>query len=411
MGNYGKERGEAVSYHNSSRQISKRPLSGADSPLLAPKAVSPARVLRLKNSVPQLMKALPSVPRDSTFKSSSLQRPSPHQLPSTSPPKDLEHMKTSAEIEQIQIEATIIPKLPSQQDLDDIIDLEQTFSPPKLRIKSRLFYSQRSHSPANSRPWNLDESYTWYGQQPTIRLSSLRSMIPGTQRGPKFKLRVTRASTSPSGTIRINPEAKSSIDLRSPKDLFTSSSNLSGIFRQVGRQFSSRKSSAVPGTNPGNGTQAPFMVLSSTQVNGNHGHNPGLLGPLSCPTAACPTSSIEVRSFFSADSSQIRGHNSLRKRISNLRARIPNPYTSRSPAHLNDSEAWRGHITPYAPAMGRSRTNVNSEQEDEFGMPIPSFRHQKLGSKVSGWFKDAGLAMRRRVKLRNDANVPCIPYN
>jgi hypothetical protein len=407
-----KNMGEAVSYHNnSSRPVSPGPLSRSELPLLAPKAVSPARVMRLKNSVPQLTKALPFIPRNPTFESLSRQRSSPRHLPSISPPKDMEHRKASADIGPIQAEAAFIQSLPSQQDLEDAIDLEQTYSPPpKFRIKSRFFDAQRSHSPANSRPWNLDESYPWYGQQPTIRLSSLRSMIPVTQRGPKFKLRVTRASISPSGTIRINPEARSSLDLRSPKDLFTSSSNLSGIFRQVGRQFSSRKSSAVLETTAGNGTQAPFMVLASTQSNGYHGHNPDLLGPPSSPTAAYPTSPTEVRSFFSEDSSQIRGHNSLRKRISNLRARIPNPYTSRPPVHLNDSEAWRGHISSYATAKGRSRANINSEQEDEYGMPIASPRHHKLRSKVSGWFKDAGLAMRRRVKLRNGADVPCIPY-
>lgn len=412
LDNYGKERVEAVYYsNNASRSISRRPLSRSEPPLLAPKAVSPARVLRLKNSVPQLMKALPPVPRNPILEGSSPQRSSRRHLPFIFPQTDLAHRRTSVDVEPIQVEAAVFQSIPSQQDLEDVIKVEQTFPAPlKFRIKSRFFNAQRSRSPANSRPWNLDESYPWYGQQSTIRLSSLRSMIPGAQRGPKFKLRVTRASTSPSGTIRINPDARSSLDLRSPKDLFTSSSNLSGIFRQVSRQFSSRKSSAVLEIAPGNGSQAPFMVLASTQSNGNHGDNPDLLGPQSSPKAAYPTSPTEVRSFFSEDSSQIRGHNSLRKRISNLRARIPNPYTSRPAANLNDNEAWRGHIAPYAPPKGRLGANINSEQEDEYGMPIASLRHQKLRSKVSGWFKDAGLAMKRYVKLRNGADVPCIPF-
>ncbi len=376
-----------------SRPISNRPPSCCEPHLLAPKAVSPARVLRLESSVPQLMKALPPVPPNQIFETSSSLRSSPRHRLSISRSLGLEHKETSADIEPVPLEASSLQSMPSQQSFEEFTEFEQTLTAtPKFRIKSRFFNSQRFDSPANSRPWNLDENYPWNGQEPTIRLSSLRSMIPGSQRGPKFKLRVTRASLSPSGTIRINPDAKSSLDLRSPKDLFTSSSNLSGIFRQVSRQFSSRKSSEVLEIAPG-----------------NHGRNPDLLGPPSSPSAAFPMSPTEVQSFFSEDSSQVRGHNSLRKRISNLRARIPSPYMSRPTANLNDNEVWGGQ-TPYAPSKGRSRLNVNSEQEDDYGMPIASPGHQKLRSKVSRWFKDAGLAMRRGVKLYSSSDVPCIPY-
>jgi hypothetical protein len=407
---YGKERGEIATNHNhADRPITKRPLSRSELPLLAPKAVSPARVLRLKNSVPQLMKALPPVPQYSKFETSPPQRPSPRSLSPISPQVDSEQKKATVDIEPTPLQVASFQLTPAQQDLEDALDLEQPISPPKFRIKSRFFKAQRSHSPANSHPWNIDKNYLWYGQQPTVRLSSLRSMIPGTQKGPKFKLRVTRASISPSGTIKISPEARSSLDLRSPKDLFTFSTNLSGIFHQVGRQFSSRKSSVVPERAPKNGTQASCTVLRSAQTNGNYEPNPDLLEPPSS-TSAYPTSPTEVRSFFSEDSSQIRGHNSLRKRISDLRARIPSPYTSRPATNFSDKEAWRGHITSFAPGKGRLRANINSEQEDEYGMPIVSLRHQKLRSKVSRWFKDAGLAMRRHVKLRNSGDINCIPY-
>jgi hypothetical protein len=407
---YGKERGEIATNNNhANHPITKRPLSRSELSLLAPKAVSPTRVLRLKNNVSQLMKALPPVPQYSKFETSPPQRSSLRRLSPISPQVDLEQKRATADREPTPLQATSFQLTPAQQDLEDALDLEQPISSPKFRIKSRFFDAQRSYSPANSHPWNLDENYPWYGQQPTIRLSSLRSMNPGTQKGPKFKLRVTRASVSPSDTMKISPEAGSSLDLRSPKDLFTPSTNLSGIFRQVGRQFSSRKSSVVLERAPGNGTQASCTVLGSAQINGNYEPNPNLLGPPSS-TLAYPTSPTEVRSFFSEDNSQIKGHNSLRKRISDLRARIPSPYTSRSATNFSDNEAWRGHITSYAPGKGRLRAKINSEQEDEYGMPIVSLRHQKLGSKVSRWFKDAGLAMRRRVKLHNGVDIHCIPY-
>jgi hypothetical protein len=413
--NYGVKRAEVLSFPNGDNgPVSMKSLSLSGTPLLAPKAISLARVLKLKNSVPQLMKALPPVPQNSTAESLLSQESSPHRSISISGPRDSMRKKTSADIEPIPLDSASFHSLPSQRDLEDTIQPEQTFSPhPKFRIKSRFFDTQRSHSPANSRPWNLNENCPWYSQQSTIRLSSLRSMLPRSQRGPRFKLRVTRAPTSLSGTIRIHPEARSSLDLRFPKDLFISNSNLSGIFRQVNRQFSSKKSSSASETAPKNGTLAPFAILASTQGKGSHGHSPDLLRPPVSSTMAYPKSPTDVRSFFSEDNSQIRGHNSLRKRISNLRARIPNPYisrpTSRLAAHSNDNEAWRGNLAQCAPIKGRSRTLITSEHEDEYGMPIASLQRRRLRSKVSKWFKDAGLAMRCGMKLHNSADVHCIP--
>lgn len=407
--NLGTERGNTVSdMYNSNHPNPRKTVPRLAPHLLAPEPVSPAQVLRLKNSVPQLMKALPSVPRD-PLRAILSQQSQPPDLPSTSSSLNGKQRETTTSIEIFQREAPVVKSLSTQQGLEETTELEEEtlVPPPKFRIKSRFFDSQRSHSPANSRPWNIDENYPWYGQQ-TIRLSSLRSMMSGTQEEPKFKLRVTRASNSPPGTIRINPRARSNLDLRSPKDLFTSSSNLSEIFRQVGRQFSSRKSSAALEPAHSKGTQASFTVLASAQTSGGHGHNPGLLVPPLSATAVYPTSPTEVRSFFSEDSSQIQGHNSLRKRISNLRARIPNRYASRPPIQSSWNPAWRERPISPAPTRDRLRANSNSEQEDEYGMPIAAFRHHTLKSKVSGWFKDAGIAMRRRVKMRNADEARCM---
>jgi hypothetical protein len=374
------------------RQFAMESFLRPDPPMLAPQPISPARALKLKNSIPQLMKALPPVPRDFTYpllhkQSSSCNVPSGASLLSLEiDPKTTEKPRP----QNIGLMPPFVTSAPQDQASNQVAQSRPIPPPPpRFKLKSRFFTKSRSPSPPSSRPWNLEESYPWVGQQSDIRLPSVTPKTLGLQRPSRFKLRATETSDDVSGTVKINSDAKgframSSLDLRHPKDLFTSTSNLNDVFRQVSRQF-------------GSGSTSASVEAASTEPY------------LASPVLTYPISPTEVRSFFSDNSSQVQSHNGLRKRISNLRARFPHPYLLRSVEQTNGNEnAIQLNSRPIL-TRGISGLNDGSRQNvDEYGMPLTGSPHQGLKSKVSGWFKGVRLAMGWRGKTRDGDEGRCL---
>lgn len=377
----------------------------SDPPMLAPKPISPLRVLRLKESIPQLMKALPPIPRDEWPMVSTLQQKSSFDFSSQLAPqtKDLGFDNTVPKSSLHDIETISAPR-----DLGaGTLAQESHPSPAKFKLKSRLFAPQRSLSPLGTRPWNLEESYPWAGKQPSIRLAPLPADDTGLQQVSQSRSNARNASIESCGTTRINPSGKdyrviNSLDLSNPKDLFTSAPGLSGMFHHVGKQLSNRKESAY---------DSSVTATTSIPMNSGYEQNSSAEIPFASPITSHAMSPTEVRSFFSDNSSRARGHGSLRKRLSNLRARIPG---SRPATQSRDTVAGREQERMPGHEMDESRLSRSStEGIDDYGMPATAILHHRLKSKVSGWFKEARMAIRRHRKLRNrnSDEVRCLPVH
>ncbi len=203
-------------------------LTRSETPMLAPKPISPAKELRVKNSIPQLMKALPPLPGDIV---DCGQQPY-----SESSPEDF---GTPSGRLLVKPNASVTPRStrnahaaaggnePTEQAEDG---LQKPWSPKfKVRLANA---TSASTGTVESRPWNKDKNYPWTTQAPDIKLTSIcaDSPRPGTGK-PRLRLKVSRnplaeGSSESLGTVRRIVVAESSpaisdIAFQPPKDLFT----------------------------------------------------------------------------------------------------------------------------------------------------------------------------------------------
>lgn len=426
---------------NFSHQLPGKDMARSESPMLAPKPISPARQLKLKNSIPQLMKALPALPPEPTGRTVSPVVESPHsegELPSNFTPlprfegsalskekpevpdKDIPLARpiTVAKDEKPTVRQNEVH--PSHNIAEEkSTDLRKADAASHLKLKLKLKSpSQRPMSPPDSRPWNLAENYPWTAQTPSVRLPSLPldSDPAAPKPPPRFKLRVTRASQSTQGTVRINRESTNArsfagLPLGYPKDLFTPATGVDSIFRQVSKHFHSRRASATSNhTNQTHRTSAsgPLTDLSSDAdsptSNRDVAHLPSIpAGHLHAPGA---------RSVFSDDSSRVQGHHNLRKRLSHLKTRITHPYGAKTGAQSYDDITWKDRTgrnggVLSTPSAARSIPNFHSNRHSTESKPMRRFgdgvQRQKLKVKVQGWLRGAKSKISARMRSRTAA--------
>ncbi|KAK0126114.1 hypothetical protein ONS95_007733 [Cadophora gregata] len=429
-----------VNIPNFSHRNPKRDMPRSESPMLAPKPISPARQLKLKNSVPQLMKALPPLPPE------PLNRPG-------SPKAQLgaEEVGLPCNFSRIgrgvgnnsdegkqQIPANIQspnPILGSDKDKEEQSEVlevlttcaieeigsrhgssESSLPPPRMKLKVKSSgSSQRPTLPPDSRPWNLAENYPWSSQISIVRLPLV---VPDHQvsvpNPPKFRLKVTRASNSTHGTVRVNRnvgDSKPLMHLRNPKDFFTPSTGIDNIFRQVSRHLHSRKASMASSHASQNDANLPASSISSPKSTNNPLTVDSTIPQLLSSTAN-PLNSSEARSVFSDDSSNVQGNHSLRLRgrLSNLRARIAVPYAMRTGSQSHDDITWRdrnGTNAARVPPAARSSPDLHGNRKStETARPMRRWvaraRQHKLKAKVhlQSWLKEAKSAV-IRVRTRS----------
>ncbi|KAK2626654.1 hypothetical protein QTJ16_003829 [Diplocarpon rosae] len=416
---------------NCSHQILKQAVARPESPMLAPKPISPARQLKLKNSVPQLMKALPPLPPEPLSRPNS---PPEHpvfsekELPGKFPPLQQEldntlikeRTKVSKKAPSLNIEneeshnyilknSGVVQLTPEEKRVQGIA--EATLPLPRLKLKMKNS-APRSTSHPDSRPWNLAENYNWSMQNPTLCLPAPEVQSPDFKI-PKFKMKVFRASNSTQGTVRVNRDSAESrpltgLQFANAKDLFTPALGIENIFRQVSRHLHSRKASTA--SNHASLSQ-PTTLLSngiSNQIStsGPSAAIPGIAQILPTATLLSPS---EARSVFSDDSSNVQRDHSLRLRgrFSNLRARIAAPYAIRNGTQSYDDLTWRDRNGPDAavPPASRSIHNLQgSRKSNDYARPMRRFvekaNRQKLKAKVHGWLKGAKSAFTSRVRSR-----------
>ena len=127
-------------------------------------------------------------------------------------------------------------------------------------------------------------------------------------------------------------------------------------------------------------------------------------------TSLNATSPIEARSFFSDDSSyRYEGGRGLRKRFSNVRARIAVPYGVANGTQSRDDITWRDRNGPEAQILSASRSIPSLHERRASTEARPPRRlakrihAQRLRARFTVWFNRARSAIRARVKSRKAA--------
>lgn len=278
-------------------------------PLTAPKPISPVRELKVKNSIPELMKALPPTPCQSGYASSS----------------------SSVNLDEADEYTQILTPYVSLDDRNAVRKPRLSFSLrkplpdlqkklPRIRIKSKGPGSMVGHRNRDSRPWNSDNNYPWCNDSPSIKLggASAKENNRGSF-GQRLKLDVPRdvCADSPASTVRRYPEEHRSEPLgqmirEQPHDLFSFSNALGSAFRQASRKISQGSTDKATFTKC-RGVSSPLPKKRHGQIM--------IVAPsvdLSNPTRRAdrtPTTNGRARNG-SLTANQRRG---LRKRLSNLK--------------------------------------------------------------------------------------------
>lgn len=412
---------------NFSHQIPRKLISRSESPMIAPKPISPARQLKLKNSIPQLMKALPPLPPERPFGD----LPPALQLSSTGTrtPDRLspftQEMRLTTQNQSLSVStlsdgphsivtmecASELVELAStaEQSVQTTLDANEAH-PPKLKLKMRSNVLSRPRSPPDSRPWNLDESYPWADQIVKVGIPLSTQKEKPSDKPLKFKLKITRASNSTLGTVRVDRKLGSDnkestyAHLRSPKDLFTQTSSIDGIFRQVSKHLHPGRESAPSSENISERQMTRSILNTSI---GTPPSGSGQVGTHPSSKYSASLSPSDARSCFSNNSSGRNGRSIIRKRLTYLKDRISIPYVARSNSQLcysvegTPSKEIDDGSFPATPASSSRFDHPSSRsgaEAEKCRRSTGRLRAQRFRERVSGWFKEARNGTQRTHK-------------
>lgn len=305
-------------------------ISTRSGPTLVPQPISPAKMLRVKNSIPRLMKALPPLPGYSPASESPF---NPTIVPVEFEPFEFSRLTDAR--------STLIEPFGSENHSKQIAEGCDAFPfdhgvfKPKLKLKNTA--SLASAKPRRMRPIDFAQAGV-----PTLETSEKRS---STSRGEystapvkrRLPIRISRptlcaAASEDNGTVKRRPQADKSssvseLALSSPVDLFTASKGLeiadfnAGNFSPEVSCLSDKEHTTVSmvNTSPAVRNQQIASIEEDrgasldTHMNVFHSSN----------AKAGATAEDEMQSFFS--DSLIRPHRGLRKKLSNLKSRLIEP--------------------------------------------------------------------------------------
>lgn len=267
--------------------------------------------------------------------------------------------------------------------------VEDGKSDSTTRYRVRIRANRESDtSLSGSQPWNFEESYPWTDRHPSIDVRMPAPLTHSQQRPekpPKFKLKISRAS-------KVNKTAvfqKADTHKRTGSPSVSFSGCHPTRKHRFGHLISSTRTSTSSDSLP-----APLLAISTPSFRpaASGTPNPSLLSP--------PGHSAEVQSFFSDDSSQMQQKGSIRKRLSELKAKLPaSRGTSTDEARAMDRHMARS-------VMNRSRASRRTSNPGEDGTAgISNARYTKLKvvEKIKGWWQEGaskvrGLGGKRKEK-------------
>ena len=271
---------------------------------------------------------------------------------------------------------------PSRTDVETVV-LEQKKeegeawrkpSQPRLNLKKRAEKASIESLPG-SRPWNLATSYPWTDEDPRLDVTmpeTKKDLQADDVKLPRFRFKVHRASSSTIGPMKLVKQVPPPLELFAARQTSLSSDIFSSS------TFNRKPRPSVTITQYNSSHIGPSISRSAGNLNSPL--RTSIASPCISLVPPSPGLNLEVRSFFSDDSSQVQPKGSLRKRISQLRA-----MATRGTSTDDMRGAERGLLSS---AMGRSRTSGRSVKQE--GIPsegLYNLRHMRwrLEEKVKGW--------------------------
>jgi hypothetical protein len=259
--------------------------------------------------------------------------------------------------------------------------IPETSALTKFKLKLRSVRDSTLSPPA-SRPWNLDESYPWMDAPQVLETppeSSLNTQEEKKDDKPSLSVKIKR---------RFSSDRRAS---RSIKKRLSGSSEISclGLSGKATRDApESPQPTALPEIseilgspiNPVNTSRTASFRASQISGTFSISMPPSLVGQrLPSPTPPY----IDVRSFFSDDSSQVPHRGSLRKRFSNLKGRRPVHKASFTDVGEENENVGPGLPTAQA---GRKRANTVIGHEGTIGMTNFEYSRRKMVERLKDWW-------------------------
>jgi hypothetical protein len=362
-----------------------------DTPLLAPKPISPAKELRLKNSVPQLMKALPPLPGDIDSSDLSIVNHSEDEI---STPAECSDSRPARKSEPLTV------------DLEEYLEQmhEASMAPyksPKFKVRLNNSISG-SNTTLESRPWNKDKYYPWMSKTPDIKLSSL-GRIPSHRRLGRSRLRLKEWKNETvgdkwgeSGTVKRTcgiPKSKEATGFsQPPRDLFAAVDGDARMFPQPPSPISTHEGAETPCLESLASASCQMDITpkdSRPPLGGQHGNSLDIQSEMDLrPSIFIPATTSEAGTFKSAKSHPNR-RKVLRQKLSNLRRR-----GDRSPSKQNVFLESTEEQIQLSVAL-TANTSVDAagdvmtrKRMTEATMPTLVLG-DRLRSKLSRWMKEA----------------------
>lgn len=394
----------------------------SSSEIVSPIPISPARELRVKNSIPQFMKALPPLP---------LRQPITERIPLADPRKSTSKRPPPLKLDPITLAPgsngfsvvhnpttpTVSPIKESPKVQKQFVNISQPFL-SKWRLKARSPTVIPKESPPASRPWNLEDSYPWNSDLPAVEPLPIIVHKTSAVSTPKLRLKMMKSSESLGGTVRVNRDAaggsKDIPTLGQPKDLFSSpSSGLTNMFRQVSHHLQGSAANAASGIPP-----HPEVLLAHEEAKAKWNHKIPKSASKSTLTQKETTSfnltksvqqaktenggtiprlkqsvsrdlrvatNIALRSEARSvrhEGSQQELHDSIRKK---LKARLPMSQFRSQSRKSEDANATLKTAASSTPLFIAGLDGAN----DFTPPPPPVGRSKRLRKRVSSWFKGA----------------------
>lgn len=362
--------------HNTNRFSAR-----SETPLIAPKAISPERQLRLKTSIPRLMKSLPLLPPH------SIQSFTANVQPNT---QDVPHLTMTG----VQHPATSLLKR-----------RQPTTQLHSTRLEPQAATTSDARPSAETRPWNVKENYTWMAM-PDVHLDipngpkeSVSPKIKNTSNGQTTQGRSITTVVVDHGhrfTGNKNHEIQTTDTLE--HDAQHSKFTIDRMFRSVGKKFGNAArahfdahdghQSATSRDVRGHSLTSLGGDLDHSQIShADRRYDKHMSQPLShsIHTIAC--------SRFSEDSLQARPkfRAPFRSRLSRLRSRLDLTHKLDTvfQTRRHDMLSIDGEL-----AMDGAASHP-SEQPNGVKQGVEA---ERLGSKMRSWLRETRAVMEKYVK-------------
>lgn len=385
-------------------------IADSEDPMVTAKSFLNMGQTKLKDEASQVMEMLPLLQPGSA-------RCSSHLIPQDRPAQNEQFGRASQRnpCTPIQLDSTSARNLLQSRKEGEW--LQTSISSTELNLMSQAQTPLHFSSLDCSSFYSFEESHPLYSQN--LDAESLDSLQHGDDNDadlPKFRLKITRPSDSIPGTVRVNRASADSkplvvLEQRDTRDLFTPSSGIENIFQQVSKHLHAPRASPSSIHSQIERGKTHILAPIPNQLSDNKQSSAELNVPHLAATAN-PLNPSDVQSFFSDDSSHIYGKRNLRKRLSNLRARVVIPYGTKNGAHSYDGACSYDNINgrdgnggqhSTLPAA-RSAGNLNAVDihgEASRRRQLKDRMHaQKLRGKVTRWIREVKSAIMARMKPR-----------